>query len=105
MQTPEQRVQNKIEKYFKSLQDKGVPLFFEKRQAGGFTYRKGLPDMYIVLYGKHIEIEIKAKGGKTSTMQELWQRRFKEIYRIPCYVVDDEKQVEKIIESMKKDLE
>lgn len=105
MQTPEQKVQNKIERYLKSLQKQGVPLFFEKRQAGGFTYRKGLPDMYIVLYGKHIEIEIKAKDGKISTMQEMWQRRFKEVYKIPCCVVDDEKEVEKIIESMKKDLE
>lgn len=67
--TPEKIVQNSILKRLKDAQ-KSNPIFFERRQAGGFSYKKGIPDIYAVYDGQHIEIEVKRPGGKMSTMQE-----------------------------------
>lgn len=73
--TPEKRVQSAIMKKLKELQDAGEPLFFERRQAGGFSYQKGIPDLYAVYDGRHIEIEVKAPGGQQSTMQIKFMER------------------------------
>ena len=72
--TPEKRVQNKIINYLKELKEKGELIFFERRQAGGFSYKKGIPDLYMVYEGLHIEIEVKKeKNGELSTMQEKFR--------------------------------
>ena len=71
--TPEKKVQNKILTYLKELKEDNEPIFFERRQAGGFSYKKGIPDLYAVYYGLHIEIEVKKVGGKLSTMQEKFR--------------------------------
>lgn len=97
MQSKEQKVQNNIEAYLRSLQKQNKPIFFEKRQAGGYTYKKGMPDMYIVVNSKHIEIEIKKHNGKASSMQLAWKKKLKELYNIDSYIVDRVEQVEKII--------
>lgn len=97
--TPEQKVQNKILSYFRQLKSEGKPIFYEKRQAGGFSYKKGLPDIYAVYNGQHIEIEIKAVNGTRSTMQEKYAYIFKSINcRYLC--VDN---VEDVISYMKKE--
>lgn len=70
--TPEKRVQNAILKYLSEL-SKTEPLFYERRQAGGFSYKKGIPDIYFVIDGHHIEVEIKAPGGCLSVMQEKFR--------------------------------
>lgn len=70
--TPEKRVQNGILNYLAEL-SKTEPLFYERRQAGGFSYKKGIPDIYCVWKGIHIEIEVKAPGGHLSTMQEKFR--------------------------------
>lgn len=85
--TPEKLVQSKIMAHLKKLQDEGHPLYYERRQAGGFAYRKGLPDVYFVYAGEHHEVEIKKLGGTMSTTQETWQRRFKQL-GIPHICVD-----------------
>ena len=77
--TPEKRVQNKILEYLRKLENEGKRIFFQRRQAGGFSYHKGLPDIYCVYNGIHIEIEVKAPGGHQSEMQIKWQKRFEEI--------------------------
>ena len=92
----EQSVQNKIEKYLKENN-----IFFEKRQAGGFNYRKGIPDLYFVYNREHIELELKDPHGSPSPMQLAWQRKFKELYGIDSYIVDSVEDVIKIIESKK----
>lgn len=104
--TPEGKVKEDILKYFKNLQNQGIPLFYERRQAGGFSYKKGLPDIYFVYNGKHIELELKAKGGKPSGMQLMWQRKFKELYNIDDYIVESVDEVRQIIENLstKKDM-
>ena len=40
--TPEKRVQNKIIEYLKQLRDNNKPIFYERRQAGGYSYKKGI---------------------------------------------------------------
>ena len=71
--TPEKVVQNAIVAYFKKLKDEGKPVMIERRQAGGFSYKAGIPDLYAVYDGYHIEIEVKRPGGSQSPMQEKYE--------------------------------
>lgn len=71
--TPEKRVQNSIIKYLRDLTQQGEPIFVERRQAGGYSYRKGIPDLYAVINGYHLEIEVKKPGGALSPMQEKFR--------------------------------
>ena len=77
--TPEKCVQSAIMAYLASLQKAGEPIFFERRQAGGFSYKEGIPDLYAVYNGIHIEIEVKAPGGHLRTMQEKFRDRCSKI--------------------------
>lgn len=77
--TPEKRVQNEILNYFKKLKDAGKPIFYERRQAGGFSYKMGIPDVYAVYNGQHIEVEVKRPGGQMSPMQEKFRDMCKRI--------------------------
>lgn len=73
--TPEKKVQNDIMNYLTMLIDQDHPLFFERRQAGGLSYKKGIPDLYAVYDGKHIEIEVKAPDGELSSMQIKFKQK------------------------------
>lgn len=73
--TPEKRIQNKIVDYLNKLQSQGVPLFVERRNAGGFSYKKGIPDLYAVINGLHVEIEVKQPGGELEPMQEKFRQK------------------------------
>lgn len=86
--TPEKKVQNEILKYLDKLEKDGYKVFHQRRQAGGFNYKKGIPDIYCVVNGKHIEIEVKKPGGKLSTMQEKFRDKC-ELLNIKWMVVDD----------------
>lgn len=98
--TPEKRVQSAIEKYLSEL-EKVEPLFYERRQAGGFSYKKGIPDIYFVYYGQHVEVEVKKPGGTLSIMQEKFQEKCKKkhILWICAESTDD---VEKAISQIKQ---
>ena len=74
--TPEKVVQNKIYGYLKQLSDEDKPVEVFRRQAGGFSYKEGLPDLYAVIEGLHVEIEVKRPGGQLRAMQEKWRDRF-----------------------------
>lgn len=52
-------------------------IYFERRNATGLNYRKGIPDLWCVINGKHIEIETKREDGlgKLSSMQIKWKSR------------------------------
>lgn len=64
-------------KYLKSLESQGVPIYWEHRSGtGGFSYKKGIPDLFVVINGIHIEVELKAKNGKRSSMQDKWAYKF-----------------------------
>lgn len=71
--TPEKRVQNAIINYLKKLEKEDLPIYVERRQAGGFNYKKGIADLYSIINGIHLEIEVKKEGGKLSPLQEKWR--------------------------------
>lgn len=75
--TPEKNVQNRIEAYLKTVYKNGQQCLIFRRQAGGFSYKMGLPDLWCLLDGKHIEIEVKRPGGQQSSMQKKWEERLK----------------------------
>lgn len=77
--TPEKEIQNSIISYFKRLNDNGIPCYVERRQAGGYTYKAGLPDLFVCIFGQHIEIEVKRPNGQARAIQEKWAKRFNEI--------------------------
>lgn len=97
--TPEKYIQNDICKYLKSLEDKNLPVFWERRQAGGFSYRKGIPDLYAVINGIHVEIEVKAPGGSKSSRQEAFERMCKN-HSIVYICTDNVKEVKKLIQNL-----
>lgn len=78
--TPEKVIQNAVYSYFKDLEKKGLPAFIERRQAGGFSYKMGIPDLYAVYDGIHIEIEVKRPGGKLRTMQEKYRDKCERLH-------------------------
>lgn len=75
--TPEVKVQSAITSFLKKEMKAGKPVFYEKRQAIGYQYHKGIPDIYCILNGYHLEIEVKRPGGSRSTMQETYERILK----------------------------
>lgn len=78
--TPEKRIQNKIVDYLNKLQASGVPVFVERRNAGGFSYKKGIPDLYAIVNGKHIEIEVKTPDGELEPMQEKFRQKCERLH-------------------------
>lgn len=94
--TPEKKIQNSIIKYFKDLQKQGYPVFIERRQAGGFSYKKGEADLYVVINGLHIEIEVKAENGEQSVMQEKWESFCKSV-NIPYLLIKDLEELQNIV--------
>lgn len=73
--TPEKRIQNAIVKYLNDLAKAGMPVFVERRNAGGFSYKKGIPDLYAVVNGMHLEIEVKTPEGELEPLQETYRRK------------------------------
>ena len=71
--TPEKNIQNKAMEYLKKLEKEGKPVYVERRQAGGFAYKMGIADLYAVIDGIHIEIEVKRPGGQLRPLQEKWR--------------------------------
>lgn len=84
--TPEKIIQNQIIKYFKQLHDTGHKCIIERRQAGGFNYKMGIPDLYAVYNGIHIEIEVKAPNGHLRTMQEKYRDKCKALNILWCCI-------------------
>ncbi len=70
----EKKLQNKIIDYLKHLKKSGEPILFEKRQAGGFNYEKGKPDLWVAVNGVHIEFELKQPNGKRTPFQIKWEK-------------------------------
>lgn len=95
--TPEKKVQNKIIAYVKELQNKGINVDYERRQAGGFNYQKGKPDLFVVFEGIHIEIEVKKPGGKTTPLQDKFAEKCKNL-NCPYFLIDNLEDFKKIIE-------
>ena len=77
--TPEKKVQNKIISFCKKLEDRGYPIYCERRQAGGFSYKSGQADLYIIYNGQHIEVEVKKQDGKQKSLQLKWEEKCKKL--------------------------
>ena len=81
--TRETSLAEKVIKYLDTLQEEGLPLFYEHRSgSGGYNYKKGIPDLYLVINGIHIECELKTEEGKLSTMQEKFRWRCKSEWKM-----------------------
>lgn len=80
MNKSENQIQKQVINYIKKLEEEGYPIFYERRQAGGFNYKKGRPDLFVVYNGIHIEVEMKKVGGEQSSMQEKFQNRCENKY-------------------------
>lgn len=67
-------------KLLDNLQANGYNVYYEHRSGGGgFNYKKGIPDLFIVINGKHIECEMKTPIGERSPMQEKWEMKFERL--------------------------
>lgn len=93
----EKRVQNAIVDYLNNLQKAGAPVFVERRNAGGFSYKKGIPDLYAIINGTHFEIEVKAPGESLKTMQEKFRDKCKRL-NILWICADNLADVQKVVE-------
>lgn len=71
--TPEKRIQNKIIDFLKTIPN----LQYERRQAGGFNYKAGAPDLWFVYCGRHVEIEVKAPGGFATGLQLIAEQKYR----------------------------
>ena len=98
---PETLIQTKILYYLKQLKEKGEPIFYERRQVGGLSYKKGMPDIYCIYKFVHIEIEIKTPTGELSTMQEKFRDRCKRD-GTPWICVTSVNEVKDYIENLKE---
>ena len=96
METPERKVKKKIVEYIEGLQKSGVHIYYEPRGVGGYVYKKGQPDYWLVYNGRHIEIEVKAPGGEQSAMQIKWQHIFWNL-DIECYCIESVEELENIL--------
>lgn len=96
----EKQLQDKVIKYLKELQSKDYPIYFEKRQAGGFNYKIGLPDLWIVINGQHIEVELKDPSKKIEYKSEqvYWLNKFNKI-GIKTIISNDYDRIIKLINS------
>lgn len=101
--TPEKRVQNQIINYIKSLKQQGLPIYVERRQAGGFSYKMGQADLYVVFNGLHIEIEVKRPGGQLRPMQEKWKQSVENFGGL-YLCADDIEQVKTFFEKLQSKL-
>ena len=69
MALEEKEIQNEILNYLETLEKANFPILHDRRQAGGFNYKMGIPDVWAVINGIHLEIECKAPGKHLRTMQ------------------------------------
>lgn len=70
----EKKLQTLILNYLKELSET-YPIYAERRNAGAYSYKAGTPDLYAVINGTHIEIEVKSKNGQLSPLQEQYRQR------------------------------
>lgn len=82
--TEEKHLEDQILDLFEDLKKHGHPIYWEHRSGqGGFQYKKGVPDFFVVYDGLHIEIETKGTDGKQSTLQRKFQWKCETVYHIP----------------------
>lgn len=83
--TGETALTKQVIAYLDDLHEKrGLPIYYEHRSgSGGLSYKKGSPDLFVVVGGVHIECELKTPKGKRSTSQDKWKYRCESEWQIP----------------------
>lgn len=98
--TPESSLADKCLAWLKKRKEEGAPLYWEHRSgSGGFNYKEGVPDLFVVANGRHLEIELKAPKGKLSAMQEKFRYRCWKEWNIPHLVPKDIETFASFVES------
>lgn len=95
----ERNLLKNVTNYLKKLEKENKPIFWERRQAGGFNYRTGIPDLYVVVNGVHKEIELKdpnLKQFEHKPEQILWQNKFKKV-NIESIISNDFEEIKNFI--------
>ena len=76
----ESKITDKCIAYLEGLRERGYKIYYERRTGeGGFGYKKGIPDMWIVIDGVHIECELKTPWGERTPLQEKFALYFKKL--------------------------
>lgn len=102
MRQAEGLIHDQIVKRITDLAKDGHPIYVERRGAKGAAYKKGIPDIFIVFNGIHIEVEEKQPGGVRSVMQEKWEEKCRRL-GIPYILVESADEVlTKIREELRK---
>lgn len=84
--TPEGKVLSAITAFLRDEMKK-KKCYYERRNAVGLNYRKGIPDLWYVKDGIHHEVEVKKPGGTKSTLQVFYSKFFADI-NCKCICVD-----------------
>lgn len=66
---PEGKLQAKCIRHLKSLEKRGLPIWWFKVHGGPYQ-KAGIPDLHITYEGRSAWIELKAPGAKASPLQE-----------------------------------
>lgn len=99
--TGETSLAKKVIKYLDELQDRGLPVYYEHRSgAGGFNYKKGSPDLFIVVDGVHVEVELKDADGSRSPMQDKFKWRCETLWNIPYLCPRSLEEVKEAVENL-----
>ena len=93
--TEEKKIQNEIISYLCSLPN----CYVERRSPLGFSYKKGIADLFFVYRGIHVEVEVKKIDGTTSPMQDKWKERCERLL-IPYIEAHSKEDVKKWIENL-----
>ena len=100
----EAKVKDKVVDYIEELHDTyNIPIKVFNRS--GYTPVQGLPDLYAVIYGFHLEIELKGIGGTPSPAQLRFEREIKDLgslYVRPGSFQEFKKYIDMLIEALKK---
>lgn len=75
----ESKIQKSCINYLEQLESEGKPVYHFRRDATGRTYKKGLPDLFVIVGPYHLEIEMKDPEGGPTPLQEMWERKFKKM--------------------------
>jgi len=69
--------------------ERHVGLFFTKRGTPIQINKKGMADLYGIVNGIHIELEVKTGNAVLSKHQKVW-KKFCENFNIPFFLMRDE---------------
>ena len=94
--TEEKKIQNEIINYLKTL----PCCYVERRSPLGFSYKKGIADLFFVYEGVHVEVEVKKINGSTSSMQDKRKERCS-LLKIPYIEARSLKDIKNFIDNLK----